>query len=127
AQPNRINSCISNRFSSGLDKWWYILSNQCSSRYEGMRTDFTELMYSDHACKDDIVSNRNMSRQCTGIGEDTVVAHETIMCNMTICLNKAIFPNYGLVSIFCTPIDGDTLSNCCVVSDLGRCNLSFKL
>src|SRR5690606_9378190 len=126
-QPYRVYSGIGYGLSCCFDKWRHVFSNQRSSRYKRMRPNFTKLMNSDHPRKHDIVPHCDVASQRTGVGEDTVVTDKTIMGDMTIRLNKAIFSNRGLVSIFRASIDRYTFAYCRIITDLGSRNLSFKL
>jgi hypothetical protein len=67
-----------------------------------------------------------LSGQLRGIADDDVVFQYTIMGNVTVSHDKAMASNDGFPLGGCSPINGDTFPDCCMMPDFRHGLLSDK-
>src|SRR5690606_39737532 len=72
-----------------------------------------------------LVTYGNVTCQSAGVGENTIIADNTIVGNMAISLNEAIASDSRAVTVFGATIDRHTLSDSGIITDLGSGDFSL--
>ncbi|MNV90717.1 hypothetical protein D3C71_1851270 [compost metagenome] len=91
-----------------------------------MRSYLYKLMNRHQSGQNHIVSNGNMPSKGCAVRKDTMIANLTVMRDVRISLDQAIAANHRLPFIFCTSVDGHTLSDRRIIADLSGSHLSRK-
>src|SRR6187399_1341992 len=66
-----------------------------------------------------------MSRHLCVIAHDTVIAYNTIMCNMAVCHDQAIVAHFCCPPVFAATVYRYKLTDGCIVTDLYCCMFAF--
>src|SRR5690606_13013508 len=92
-----------------------------------MRADVAKLVYSNHTRQYHVIAYGNVACKRAIIGENAIISHNAVVRDVAVCLNQAIFADYGFPFVLCPPVDGDTLPDGRIVADFGRGFLAVKL
>src|SRR5688572_22720140 len=76
-----------------------------------------KLVDSAHSAKDGPISDGNVTGNLGVIAHNYVVAHDTIMCQVAVSHQQAIFTNDGFFLFLGTPVYGHKLADCGVVAN----------
>src|SRR3989344_4166012 len=90
-----------------------------------MLTDLYELLNTDHSFYDRKIANGNMTRKSGIVGNDHMIADQTIMCHMYVCHEQTIVSNYRFHSISRSSMNCYIFADDRIVADFCRCIFSF--
>src|SRR5690606_3165847 len=86
-----------------------------------------KLMHGYHTSQHHKITYGDVPRQGTVIRENAVIAHDTVVRDMAISLNQAIFADNGLPLVFRAAVYRHALADGCVIADFGGGFFAVKL
>ena len=91
-----------------------------------MLPDFYKLMYRTHTSQDGIIANGNMTCNLGIITHDAIIANNTIMRQVAIGHDQAVFANSCFPAVFCTTVNGYKFPDRCIVANYHNGIFIFK-
>ena len=82
-----------------------------------MPANLYKLVNGTHSTQNCIISNRYMARNLCISDLYAMVAHNTIMRQVAISHNQAVIADDGLFPVHCAPVNGNKLTDCCIISN----------
>src|SRR5690348_2137710 len=91
-----------------------------------MRTNANKLLYSGKTSQYYVVANTDVSCQGSVVRKNAMIAYFAVVSNMRISHDKAVVAYLGFILIYCTPVDSNTFTYSCIITNYSKRIFSAK-
>src|SRR5690554_4852060 len=128
AQPFEIDAVGARTVAARHHVGRNILQHHRTGAAHDMGTDMAELMYCRKTAQNGMITHMHMPGQRRIVGQDHMVTDDTVMCHVRIGHQQIVTADSGNAGIlYRTAMDGDTLTDDVVVTDLQKGWLALEL
>src|SRR5690606_19264079 len=127
AQAHRVDANVGKRLARCFYKRRYVFAYQGATRNERVRTNIHKLLHRYQPGEYYAITDGDMSGKGGAVRKNTIVANDTVVRHVAIGHDEAVGTNFGHATICGTSIDGNTFSDCGVITNNSKGFFSFVL